>query len=164
MVSIIAALAENGAIGNRGELIYRIPADLKRFKMLTTGNTVVMGRKTFQSLPKGALPNRRNIVLTRNPEITFEGAECYGSFQEALENCDRDEKIYIIGGAEIYRQTLPFADELEITFIHDTPHEADTFFPAINYEEWEKTDEKPHTALTSDELSYTFTTFRRKVQ
>ena len=101
-ITIIAALAANGAIGLGNRLLYRMPNDMKRFKALTTGHTVVMGRRTFESLPKGALPDRRNIVLSRRPGASFPGAECYASLQEALAHCGTDEAIYIIGGASVY--------------------------------------------------------------
>lgn len=162
MLSIIVAIAENGAIGNKGQLVYHISADLKRFKALTTGHTVLMGRKTFESLPKGALPNRRNIVLTRNRSLTFPGAEVFSSIDEALDNCGADEKIYVIGGAEIYRQAIPMADELELTLIHDTPAEADTFLPAINYDEWTEIYREDHPVDESTPVSYSFVTLHHK--
>lgn len=138
MISIIVAIAENGAIGLNNQLIYHISADMKRFKTLTTGNTVIMGRKTYLSLPKGALPNRRNIVLSRNPDNIFPGAEAYTSIEEAITHCNADEKIYIIGGAEIYHQAFPIADELNITLVHNTPNQADTYFPEISRQEWKE--------------------------
>ena len=119
-ISIIAAVAENRAIGYKNKLIYWLPNDLKRFKLLTTGNTIIMGRKTFESLPKGALPNRRNIVLTRQ-KITFENVECYPSLEDALNACKDDEHIYIIGGNSVYQQAMKYADELCLTLIKDTP-------------------------------------------
>ena len=97
-INIIAAVAKNRAIGYRNKLIYWLPNDLKRFKMLTTGHTIIMGRRTFESLPKGALPNRRNIVLSRTQD-TFAGCDCYKSLDEALKHCSPEEDIYIIGGA-----------------------------------------------------------------
>lgn len=138
MITIIVAIAENGAIGLNNQLIYHISADMKRFKTLTTGNTVIMGRKTFLSLPNGALPNRRNIVLSRNTKNTFPGAEVFNSIEEAISHCKADEKVFIIGGADIYRQAFPFADELNITLVHDTPKIADTFFPEISDNEWKE--------------------------
>lgn len=162
MISIIVAIAENGAIGNKGDLVYHISADLKRFKSLTTGNTVLMGRRTFQSLPKGALPNRRNIVLTRQTDAQFPGTEVFPSIDEALKHCALDEKVYIIGGADVYRQALPLADELELTRIHATPAEADTFFPEIDFSEWELTSS---TSFDPDERNphpYSFLTYRRR--
>ena len=104
MISIIVAIAQNGAIGYKGDLIYHLSADLRRFKELTTGHTVIMGRKTYESLPKGALPNRRNIVLTRQQGASFPGTEVYSSIDEALSKCSHDEKVYIMGGAQVYTQ------------------------------------------------------------
>ena len=114
MISIIAAVAKNRAIGFENKLIYWLPNDLKRFKALTTGHTIVMGRKTFESLPKGALPNRRNVVLTRTTK-ELPGCDVYPSLEEALKSCKPDEDIYIIGGARVYEQALPFADRLCLT-------------------------------------------------
>ncbi|MBO7049389.1 MAG: dihydrofolate reductase [Bacteroidaceae bacterium] len=162
MITIIVAIAENGAIGYKGDLIYHLSADLKRFKQLTTGNTVIMGRKTFQSLPKGALPNRRNIVLTRQKDLSFPGAEVYSSLDEALTHCTRDEKTYIIGGAQIYILALQLADELEITLVHDTPVQADTFFPEFGSDEsWHLVNREDHDADDRNPFPYSFLTFRR---
>ena len=162
MITIIVAIAENGAIGYKGDLIYHLSADLKRFKQLTTGNTVIMGRKTFQSLPKGALPNRRNIVLTRQKDLSFPGAEVYSSLDEALTHCTRDEKTYIIGGAQIYILALQLADELEITLVHDTPVQADTFFPEFGSDEsWHLVNREDHDADDRNPFPYSFLTFRK---
>ena len=136
MINIIAAVAENNALGLKGKLLYRLPADLKRFKALTTGHTIIMGRKTFESLPKGALPNRRNVILSRTKQ-DFPGAETFASLGEALANCSADEDIYIIGGASVYAEALPLADRLCLTEVHDTPAEADAFFPTFNRSEWD---------------------------
>ena len=132
-VNVIAAVAKNRAIGYQNKLLYWLPNDLKRFKALTTGHTIIMGRRTFESLPKGALPNRRNIVLSRK-EITFDNCECYKSLEEALQHCDENEVIYIIGGASVYKQAMPFAQRLCLTEIDDTPEKADAFFP--DYHDW----------------------------
>ena len=137
MTSIIAAVAKNGAIGFENKLIYWLPNDLKRFKQLTTGHTVVMGRKTFESLPKGALPNRRNIVLSRQKR-DFEGCDSFTSLRKALATCQPDEQVFIIGGASIYKEALAVADRLCLTEIDDIPTQADTFFPKIG-EEWQET-------------------------
>ena len=107
MIAIIAAIDKNNALGFKNKLLFYLPNDLKRFKALTTGHTVVMGRKTFDSLPKGALPNRRNIVLSRNTQQTFPGAEVYASLEEALKHCSDDEKVFIMGGASVYKQAMP---------------------------------------------------------
>ena len=162
MISIIVAIAQNGAIGYKGDLIYHLSADLKRFKELTTGHTVIMGRKTFESLPKGALPNRRNIVLTRQQGVSFPGTEVYSSIDEALSHCARDEKVYIMGGAQVYSQALSMADELEITFVHDTPAQADTFFPEFGSDEtWHLTGREDHDPDEKNPYPYSFLTYRR---
>ena len=116
-ISIIAAVDRRMAIGFENKLLFWLPNDLKRFKALTTGNTILMGRKTFESLPKGALPNRRNIVLSSNP-TECPGAEVFPSLEAALQSCKEEEHIYIIGGASIYQQALSFADELCLTEIN----------------------------------------------
>lgn len=139
-INIIAAVAKNRAIGQDNKLIYWLPNDLKRFKALTTGHTIIMGRKTFESLPKGALPNRRNIVLSRGTDA-FEGCDCYKSLEEALSHCTDNEDIYIIGGASIYEQALPLANRLCLTEIDDTPVQADAFFPEYNGWKVEKKEE-----------------------
>ena len=128
MINIIAAVAQDRAIGFQNKLIYWLPNDLKRFKALTTGHTIIMGRNTFLSLPKGALPNRRNIVLSRTA-TDFPGCDVYPSLEEALAHCAKDEDVYIIGGASVYTQALSIADRLCLTEVDDTPKEADTFFP-----------------------------------
>ena len=162
MISIIVAIAQNRAIGYKGDLIYHLSADLKRFKALTTGHTVIMGRKTFQSLPKGALPNRRNIVLTRQQGISFEGTEVFTSITEALAHCTPDEKVYVIGGAQIYSQALELADELEITLVHATPREADTFFPDYNANgRWKLVNREDHDPDEKNPYPYSFLTYRK---
>lgn len=162
MISIIVAIAQNKAIGYKGDLVYHLSADLKRFKALTTGHTVLMGRKTFESLPKGALPNRRNIVLTRAKGITYPGTEVYGSIEEALTHCLPDEKVFVIGGAQIYRQALDLADELEITLVHDTPANADTYFPEYEKEgNWKLTARENHEPDEKNPYPYSFLTYKR---
>lgn len=131
-ISIIAAVAANRAIGFRNKLIYWLPDDLKRFKALTTGHTIIMGRNTFESLPKGALPNRRNIVLSTTI-TSLPGCDCYGSLEEALEHCSDNEDIFIIGGAHVYRQALDIANRLCLTEVKDTPEDADSFFPDYSH-------------------------------
>ena len=126
---LIVAIDRKGAIGRDGDQLYYIREDLLHFKKLTMGNTVVMGRRTFEALPKGALPNRRNIVVTRNKDYKAPGAEVAHSIEEAAALAKNP--LYIIGGAEIYRQAMPLADTLHITVVDDTAADADTFFPAI---------------------------------
>lgn len=147
-INIIAAVAKNKAIGKNNKLLYWLPNDLKRFKALTTGHTIVMGRKTFDSLPKGALPNRRNVVVSRSV-AELPGCDVYSSVEDAIGSCSPDEDVYVIGGESIYRQTLPLADRLCLTEIDDTPEGADAFFPEFGKwkEVWREdhaTDEKHH--------------------
>ncbi len=161
MISIIVAIAQNNAIGFENKLIYWLPNDLKRFKQLTTGNTIIMGRRTFESLPKGALPNRRNIVLSRNGKAEdFPGADLYPNLQEALASCEGE--VYIIGGASVYKEAMPLADRLCLTYVHDTPADADTFFPDINMEEWEETFREDHDTDEKHEQRYSFIDLTRK--
>lgn len=158
MITIIVAIAENGAIGYKNELLYRISADLKRFKALTTGHTVMMGRKTFLSLPKGALPNRRNIVLTRDVNAQFPGTETFVSIEDALAAVGADEQVFVIGGAEIYRQTMAIADRLEVTLVHDIPANADAYFPEIS-DEWHVVAQEDFTP--EDAPAYSFITYSK---
>ncbi|MBR5351643.1 MAG: dihydrofolate reductase [Prevotella sp.] len=157
-INIIAAVAKNRAIGKDNRLIYWLPNDLKRFKQLTTGNTIIMGRKTFESLPKGALPNRRNIVLSRSTK-ELPGCDCYPSLKEALSHCQDDEQLFIIGGASIYRQTMPIADRLYLTEIDDIPEKADAFFPP--YDEWIVEKEEKHTIDERHQYNYSFVDYVR---
>ena len=161
-VSIIVAAAQNGAIGLNNQLLYRLPNDLKRFKALTTGHTIIMGRKTFESLPKGALPNRRNIVLSRQEGLHYENAECYTSIEEALMQCDYTEDVYIIGGGELYKQTIALAKRVHLTLVNDTPTEADAFFPELNREEWEEVAREEHPIDEKHAQAYTFIDYVRK--
>jgi dihydrofolate reductase len=160
MISIIAAVAKNRAIGYQNKLIYWLPNDLKRFKALTTGHTIIMGRNTFLSLPKGALPNRRNIVLSRSAK-TFEGCDVYPSLEEALKHCTPDEDIYIIGGASVYRQALKLADRLCLTEIDDIPAEADTFFPPYE-DDWQEESREDHPIDDRHDFRYSFVDYIRK--
>jgi dihydrofolate reductase len=160
-ISIIVAIARNGAIGFENKLLYWLPNDLKRFKALTTGHTIIMGRKTFESLPKGALPNRRNIVLTRQ-DIEFPGAERYGSLEEALAHCTGEEEVFIIGGASVYQEALPLADKLCITHIEDTPAQADAFFPAIDPAVWKETSREVHPTDEKHLYPYLFIDYLRR--
>ena len=158
MISIIAAVAKNRAIGFHNKLIYWLPNDLKRFKALTTGHTIIMGRNTFLSLPKGALPNRRNIVLSRSTKA-FPGCDVYPSLEDALAQC-QDEDIYIIGGASVYQQALPLADRLCLTEIDDTPAEADTFFPS--YDDWQEVNRESHDTDERHAYPYAFVDYIKK--
>lgn len=158
MINIIAAVALNRAIGYQNKLIYWLPNDLKRFKALTTGHTIIMGRRTFESLPKGALPNRRNIVLTRS-QHTFPNCEVYASLQEALKHCQEDEEVFIIGGASVYQQAMAVADRLCLTEINDTPKDADTFFPS--YDDWKVIQKETHSKDDKHAFEYAFVDYIR---
>lgn len=160
-LALIAAIAKNNAIGFENKLIYWLPNDLKRFKELTTGHTIIMGSNTFRSLPKGALPNRRNIVLSRR-EKEFPGCETFNSLEEALANCTNEEIVYIIGGEMLYRTALPLADILCLTEIEDTPKEADAFFPLFKKNEWEVIEQEEHTTDEKHNFGYRFTTYSKR--
>lgn len=163
MLTIIAAItARRGAIGRKGDLIYHISADLKHFKELTTGHTVLMGRRTFLSLPKGALPKRRNIVITSDTEWTAPNVETAHSLDEALALTAADSEIFVIGGGQVYAETLAVADRLCITLIDaPEPDDADTFFPPIDPSLWEITDMSPRFTDPAG-IPYTFVTFSHK--
>lgn len=134
-VHIIVAIDRNGAIGRAGDMLYHLGADLRRFKRLTMGHPLIMGRKTFDSLPNGALPGRRNIVVTRNSQWESAGAERAGSLGEAF-SLAGDGDVFVIGGGEIYRQAMPFADVLDITEIDAESDDADTFFEIENVDDY----------------------------
>ncbi|AHW59135.1 dihydrofolate reductase [Draconibacterium orientale] len=134
-MSIIVAIAENFAIGKNNDLLFHLPNDLKRFKEITSGHTIIMGRNTLLSLPKWPLPNRRHIVITDKPDDVFPGCETVFSIDEAIEKVKDEKEAFIIGGGMIYKQFFPVAGKLYLTLVHQ-PFEADTFFPEVNYAEW----------------------------
>ncbi len=169
MISIIVAIAENYAIGKKGDLLCHMPADLKHFKEITSGQTVLMGERTFFSLPKHPLPNRRNIVLTDVPGKTFEGAEAVYSINELMEKLKdeslklkEEDEAFVIGGGMVYRQMMPLADKLYITHIHHSWEDADTFFPEIDPALWEQTSAERHEADDKNPYAYTFCTYNRR--
>jgi len=160
-ISIAVAVGENYAIGKNNQLLWHMPADLKFFKQTTSGHAVIMGRKTFDSVGK-ALPNRRNIVITRNQSLKIDGAEIANSLNEALELCKQEEKaVFIIGGAEIYKQALPIANMLYLTTVHHN-FDADTFFPAFDLNEWTVFSTEKHLPDEKNKYPYTFTVLKRK--
>lgn len=161
MVSIIVAINKNRGIGYQNKLLYWLPNDLKRFKTLTTGHTIIMGRKTFESLPKGALPNRRNIVLSRTAQ-EFPGAEHFLSLSEALNACKEDEEVYIIGGASLYAESLSIADRLCVTEVEDATAQADTFFPVIDPAVWQEKSRECHSVDEKHLYPYCFVDYERK--
>ena len=136
-IAIIVAIAQNFAIGRNNELLFHLPNDLKRFKKITSGHAVIMGKKTLFSLPKGPLPNRRNIVITDVPGETFDGCETVYSIDEAVKVVCNEDLAFVIGGGMIYRQFYPIAGKLFLTMAHQD-FEADTFFPEIDFNEWKE--------------------------
>ena len=159
MISMIAAVARNRAIGIQNRLIYWLPNDMKRFRQLTTGHTILMGRRTFESLPKGALPNRRNCVLSRSVS-QLPGCECFTSWDEFLPTCSPDEEIFIIGGASVYEGLIDKADRLCLTEVDDTPAEADTFFPDYS-SGWQEGSREEHEADERHQFNYAFVDYER---
>lgn len=155
------AIAQNNGIGRNNQLLWHIPADLKRFKQITLGHTVIMGKNTFLSLPGGPLKNRRNVVISNDPADRFAGCEMVFSIQEALERCDADQENFVIGGASVYRQFLPMAHRLYITRVNRS-FEADTFFPEINPGEWEVISQEHPEPDGKNDFSYTFIILKRK--
>lgn len=160
-ITIIAAVAQNRAIGRGGGLIYRLSADMRHFRILTTGHTVLMGRKTFESLPKGALPNRRNIVVSRR-KTELPGCEVYVSIPEALAHCADGEKVFVIGGASVYAETYPLANRMELTLVHHTPKDADVFFPEVDMSQWAEASRESHSADEKNEQPFDFVSLVRK--
>lgn len=162
MVSIIVAVDRHMGIGFQNKMLFWLPEDLKRFKALTTGNTVIMGRKTFDSLPNGALPNRRNMVLSSNPNTECPGAEIFPTLEAALQSCKPEEQVYIIGGASVYKQAMPFADILRITEIDAEAQQVDTYFPAIDMNVWREKSRETHPADEKHPCPYAFVDYVRK--
>ncbi len=162
ILSMIVAIDQNNGIGKGDDQLAYISADLKRFKVLTTGYTILMGRKTFEALPKGALPNRRNVVITRQAEYKAPGADVVNSLDAALALCENDEKVFVIGGGEIYNTFLPNTDELFITKIDHAFEEATVFFPNINMEEWNVESEEGPFTDEKTQLNYSYLNLKRK--
>lgn len=157
MLSIIACISRNRAIGYQNQLLYHLKSDMARFKELTMGHTIIMGRKTYESLPHGALPHRHNIVVSRTV-TEIPGCEVCPSLEEAIRHCN--EEAFIIGGDSIYEQALPWADRLYITEVEDEPQYADTFFPIIDPSEWEEVEKEMR---NENELSFSFLIYERKL-
>ena len=157
-INIIAAVAKNRAIGFENKLIYWLPNDLKRFKALTTGHTIIMGRNTYLRLPKGALPNRRNVVLSSTIS-ELPGCDVYPTLDAALKSCRPDEDIYIIGGARVYEQAISMADRLCLTEVDDIPAQADAFFP--DYSDWQVVNKEAHPKDERHAFEYAFTDYER---
>ena len=160
MLSIIACISQtNRAIGHQNRLLYHIKSDLTRFRELTTGHAIIMGRKTYESLPNGALPHRRNIVVSRSIK-EMEGCEVYSNLEAALKAAEgKTEETFIIGGESIYRQSLPAAHKLYLTVVDDAPQQADAFFPEINPKEWKLIEKEMR---NENGLSFSFLTYFKK--
>jgi dihydrofolate reductase len=160
MISIIVAIAENNAIGKNNDLLWHIPEELKRIKKLTTGHAVVMGKKTFESLPRKPLPNRINIVISDDPADQFDQCIMAYSIEEAIKKLDPSDENFIIGGASVYRQFLPIADRLYITWVHKS-FEGDVFFPEIDFSEWSLTSSEDIPSGLTNEFSYSYHIYNR---
>jgi len=161
MISIIVAIADNYAIGKNNELLWHLPNDLKRFKELTSGHKILMGRNTWLSLPRKPLPNRTNIVISDVKDEVFDECLMLRSFEEAIEYCNKDEEIFVIGGGMVYSQFLPLADKLYITKV-DANFEADTFFPEISENLWNLVFRENFRADEKNPFDYSFLIFERK--
>ena len=162
MLSAIVVVAENGAIGKNGDLLCHLPADLKHFKNITMGHTIIMGRRTWESLPKGALPGRKNVVITRNADFIAPGTEVYHSLEEAMQATADDGDRFIIGGGMLYNEALPLTDVLHLTMLHASFPDADTFFPSFNMDEWQEISREDHDADERNPYPYSFVELRRR--
>lgn len=162
-VSIIAAIGDNYAIGKDNQLPWHLPADLKHFKALTTGHAVVMGKRTFESLPNGPLPNRKNIVLTSIPEGNFDKYYEATSIKDAIDICEQIDKVFIIGGASVFEQAIKQKEikTMHITWIHKE-FEADTFFPKFDSKEWQEVSRTEYKADEKNLYDYSICEYRRK--
>jgi dihydrofolate reductase len=161
MISIIVAVSDDWGIGLNNDLLWNLPEDLKRFRKLTIGNTIVMGKRTWDSLPKRPLPGRINMVITDNPKETFEGAVTAYSIEDAITKCGDEGEIFIIGGGSIYRQFMPFADRLYITHVHKkTP--ADVYFPVIDPEIWKVIETQEFVSDTPEAIPYSYVIYMRR--
>jgi len=160
MITLIAAVAENNALGKDNQLLWHLPDDFKRFKNITSGHHIIMGRKTFESFPK-PLPNRIHVIITRQKDYQPEGCLIVDSFAKAISVCPKDEELFIIGGGEIYNQSIEMADKLDITRVHHT-FDADTFFPEIDLTKWKLTSEEYHPKDEKHRFDFTFETYLRK--
>ena len=161
-ISIIAAVADDLAIGYKKQIPWYLPADLKRFKELTTGHTLIMGKRTFESLPNGPLPNRTNIVLTTMlTEGVVEGYYEADSIEDALELSSNSENIFIIGGSVIYRQFMEYADSMYLTWVHGE-FTADTYFPDIDFSAWKEVSREDFPADDKNNAPYSFVVYKRK--
>ena len=161
MISIIVAVSDDWGIGKNNELLWNISEDLKRFKRLTTGNTVIMGKKTWESLPKRPLPGRTNIVLTDDPKEIIEGSVTAYSIEDALSKCEKEKEIFVIGGGSVYRQFMAVADRLYITHVHKKAP-ADVYFPEIDLNIWEVVEKEDFKTMGDNIIPYTYVIYGRR--
>lgn len=159
LISLIVAVSANNVIGKNNQLIWHLPADLKHFKQLTTGHTIIMGRKTYDSIGK-PLPNRRNVVISRSV-TQIEGCEVAPSLEDALKLSSEEKEVFMIGGAEIYRQALPLADRIYLTHVHQN-FDGDTFFPETDLQTWQETEREDFLPDEKNKLSYSFITLNKR--
>jgi dihydrofolate reductase len=162
-LSIIVAIADNYAIGKNNQLLWHLSEDLKRFKQLTTNHTIVMGKKTFESLPIRPLPNRRSIVITDDINEKIEGCIMAYSIDDAVSLCDENQENFIIGGGSIYKQFMPIADKLYLTKVHKN-FEADTFYPEINFSGWEIIEKQENLLDEKSGLKYSYLIYKKKIK
>lgn len=160
MITVIAAVARNKALGKDNDLIWHLPNDLKRFQKITRGHHIIMGRKTFESLPK-ALPNRTTIIITRNPDYRAEGCIIVDSLEKAIKAAEADPNPFILGGAQIYKQSLDLADRLDLTLV-DEEFEADAFFPEIDPEQWIEVWREDHASDEKHKYAYSFVQYKKR--
>ena len=160
MIIMIAAVAENNALGKDNDLLWHLPNDFKRFKEITSGHHIIMGRKTFESFPK-PLPNRTHVIISRQKDFVKEGCIVVQDIENALAVCPKNEDVFIIGGGEIYKQFISFADQLDITRVHNS-FDADVYFPEIDLEIWQLSSETFHQKDEKHLFDYSFQTFVRK--
>lgn len=160
-ISIIVAIADNYAIGKDNQLLWHLPEDLKRFKRITEGHNIVMGKKTFYSLPKRPLPGRNSIVITDIPGEQIDGCQMAYSIEDSINLCDAENENFVIGGGSVYRQFFTIAQKMYITWVHEK-FEADTFFPEIDLNTWEVIEKESHKTDEKNKYDYTFITYQRK--
>jgi dihydrofolate reductase len=159
MITIIAATGKNNELGKNNTLVWHLPDDFKRFKELTTGHHIIMGRKTFESFPK-PLPNRTHVVITRQNNYNPDGCIVVDSMEEAIKVCPQNEEIFIIGGGEIYNLGMPFSSKIELTRVFES-FDADTFFPEINFTEWKLINEEFHQKDEKHLFEFSYQTYIR---
>ena len=160
-IEAIVAVDENWAIGRQGDLLCYLPADMKHFKQVTMGHSIIMGRKTFESFPRRPLPGRQNIVITRNNDWQYPDVTVVHSLDEAIAAAETDT-VFIIGGAQVYEQALPRVDVLHLTMIHARWASADAFFPALDMNEWQEVSREHHESDHRNAYEFDFVTLKRR--